>query len=150
VADRAYSDAELDTALAALSEPGRLREAQDLVARAAPALHRVLEEAIGEGGWFDSAHEQAVREAAAEADPGLRTQAVRTLIAEETRLGMFVGVTVGFELARALGHAASAPEATPHAPAPEATPHATAPEATPHATAPEATPEQSASPEQKE
>ena len=105
VADSPYTDADLDAAIAALSEPGRLRAAQDLVARAAPALHRVLDKAIDEGGWFDSAHEQALREAAAEQDPGLRMRAVGTLVAEETRLGMFVGVTVGFELARELGRA---------------------------------------------
>ncbi len=105
MADRPYTDADLDAAIAALSEPGRLRTAQDLVARAAPALHRVLDEAIDQGGWFDSAHEQALREAAGEEDPALRALAVRTLVAEETRLGMFVGVTVGFELARELGQA---------------------------------------------
>jgi hypothetical protein len=105
VADRPYTDADLDAAIAALSEPGRLRAAQDLVARAAPGLHRVLNEALDEGGWFDSAHEQALREAAGEEDPGLRARAVRTLVAEETRLGMFVGVTVGFELARELSQA---------------------------------------------
>jgi hypothetical protein len=116
VADRAFTDADLDAAIAALSEPGRLRAAQDLVARAAPALHRVLDEAIDEGGWFDSAHEQALREAASEADPGLRAQAVRTLVSEETRLGMFVGVTVGFELARELGHASPPGEPPPASP----------------------------------
>lgn len=110
--DRANTDADLDAAIAALSEPGRLRAAQELVARAAPALHRVLDQAIDEGGWFDSAREQALREAAGEQDPQLRAQAVRTLIAEETRLGMFVGVTVGFELARELGHAAGAEDKT--------------------------------------
>jgi hypothetical protein len=117
VADSPYTDADLDAAIAALSEPGRLRAAQDLVARAAPALHRVLDEAIDQGGWFDSAHEQALREAAAEEDPGLRTQAVRTLVAEETRLGMFVGVTVGFELARELGRASPRGEQQPPSPA---------------------------------
>ncbi|HEY3945756.1 MAG TPA: hypothetical protein VGL78_11050 [Solirubrobacteraceae bacterium] len=105
MADRPYTDADLDAAIAALSEPGRLRAAQDLIARAAPALHRVLDEAIDEGGWFDSAHEQALREAAGQEDPALRAQAVRMLVAEETRLGMFVGVTVGFELARELSQA---------------------------------------------
>lgn len=105
MADRSYTDADLDAAIAALSEPGRLRAAQNLVARAAPALHRVLDEAIDEGGWFDSAHEQALREAAGQEDPALRAQAVRMLVAEETRLGMFVGVTVGFELARELSQA---------------------------------------------
>ena len=70
--------------------------------RAAPQLQRVLASAIADGGWFDAAHEQAVREAAGEADADLRLRALRTLLAEETRLGMLVGVAVGFELARAL------------------------------------------------
>jgi hypothetical protein len=102
VPDRAYTDAELDAAIAAIADPGRLREAQDLVARAAPSLQRALNEALSEGGWFDQAHEQAVREAIGDANPETRARAVRTLVAEETRLGMFVGVAVGFELAREL------------------------------------------------
>lgn len=110
MADRPYTDADLDAAIAALSKPGRLRAAQDLVTRAAPALHHVLDEAIDQGGWFDSAHEQALREAAGEEDPALRALAVRALVAEETRLGMFVGVTVGFELARELSQASSLSE----------------------------------------
>ena len=110
MADRPYTDADLDAAIAALSEPGRLRAAQDLVARAAPALHRVLDEAIDQGGWFDSAHEQALREAGGEEDPALRALAIRTLVAEETRLGMFVGVTVSFELAHELSQASSPSE----------------------------------------
>jgi hypothetical protein len=100
----AYSDADLDAAIGAISDPARLREAQDLVARAAPSLQRVLDAAIAEGGWFDTAHEHAVREATGEADPQERVRAVRTLLAEETRLGMFVGVAVGFELARTLSN----------------------------------------------
>jgi len=99
---RAHTDAELDAAIAQLSEPGRLREAQELVARAAPSLQRVLAAAITEGGWFDAAHEQAVREASGETDDEVRLRAVRTLLAEETRLGMLVGVAVGFELSRSL------------------------------------------------
>ena len=113
VVDRAPTDAELEAAIAALSQPGRLQAAQELVARAAPALHGVLKEAIGQGGWFDTAHEQAIREATAGDDPGARAQAVHTLIAEETQLGMFVGVTVGFELARELGYAAHEPASEP-------------------------------------
>ncbi|MHB1569730.1 MAG: hypothetical protein ACYC0H_11045 [Solirubrobacteraceae bacterium] len=99
---RAHTDAELDAAVAQLTEPGRLREAQDLVARAAPALQRVLASAIAEGGWFDAAHEQAVGEASREADEQARLRAIKTLLAEETRLGMLVGVAVGFELSRSL------------------------------------------------
>jgi len=102
VPDRAYTDAELDAALDALSEPQRMRAAQDLVMRAAPGLQRVLAAALQEGGWFDGAHEEAVREATGADDQHERMAAVKTLLAEETRLGMLVGVAVGFELARAL------------------------------------------------
>jgi hypothetical protein len=97
-----YSDAALDAAIDAISDPARLRDAQDLVARAAPGLQKVLDAALAEGGWFDTAHEQAVREATSTEDPHDRIAAVRTLLAEETRLGMFVGVAVGFELSRTL------------------------------------------------
>jgi hypothetical protein len=102
VPDREYTDAELDTAIAELADPTRLRAAQDVVMRAAPSLQRVLAEAMAEGGWFDAAHEQALREASSVEDPHERLRSVKTLLAEETRLGMLVGVAVGFELSRAL------------------------------------------------
>ncbi len=102
MADRPYNDADLDAAIAAISEPGRLRAAEELVAQAAPSLQRLLDYAVHEGGWFDDAHRQAVTEAAGGADPGERVRAVQMLIADEMRLGMFVGVAVGFELAREL------------------------------------------------
>jgi len=102
VAERAFSDAELDAALAALLDGERLRAAQELVARAAPQLARVLEEALSAGGWFGDAHERSVRAVAGEEDPARREEAIGTLVAEETRLGMLVGVAVGFELARTL------------------------------------------------
>jgi anti-sigma factor RsiW len=100
--EHAYTDAEIDAALAELSDEGRLREAQRLVARAAPQLHRVLDAALAAGGWFGETHEQAVATAAGVEDSAGRRQAVGTLVAEETRLGMLVGVAVGFELARTL------------------------------------------------
>lgn len=102
-----YSDAELDVAIAELRDPARLRDAQDIVMRAAPSLQRVLAAAIEEGGWFDAAHQQAVREAAVHEDAETRLRAMQTLISEETRLGMLVGVAVGFELSRALDRAQS-------------------------------------------
>ncbi len=117
MAERPYTDAEIDAAIAALSEPGRLRAAQELLAQVAPRMHRILDDAISEGGWFDQAHDQAVREAAGGDDPGARADAVRTLVAEETRLGMFVGAAVGFELARELGYASEPPD-RPQASAP--------------------------------
>jgi hypothetical protein len=102
LAERPYTDAELDAAVAALADLTRLRDAQDVVMRTAPALQRVLGQALHEGGWFDSGHEQAVREAAGREDPDARLRELRTLLAEETRLGMLVGVAIGFELAREL------------------------------------------------
>ena len=113
VPERTYTDAELDAAIEQLNDPDRMREGQDLVMRAAPSLQRVLASAIAEGGWFDSAHAQAVREAADESDPDARLLAIRTLLAEETRLGMLVGVAVGFELARTLDAADVAPAPDP-------------------------------------
>jgi hypothetical protein len=113
VADRAYTDAELDAAIAAISDPARLREAQEVVTRRAPALQRVLGVALDEGGWFEPGHEQAVRDAAGRDDPGDRVREVRTLLAEETRLGMLVGVAIGFELARELGAQQTTPSHTP-------------------------------------
>jgi hypothetical protein len=107
VPDRAYTDDEVEAAIAALTDAERLRAAQDMVARSAPGLQRALNEALFEGGWFDQSHEQAVREAANEPDTELRALAVRTLVAEETRLAMLVGVAIGFELARELGAADS-------------------------------------------
>jgi hypothetical protein len=111
VSDRPYTDAELDAAVAALSDPARLSEAQELVMRTAPALQRVLATALEEGGWFDLGHDQAVREAATREDPSDRVREVRTLVAEETRIGMLVGVAIGFELARELAQTSGAPGA---------------------------------------
>jgi hypothetical protein len=109
VPDRAYTDADLDAAISAITDPGRLQDAQDLVMRVAPSLQNVLASALDEGGWFDSGHEQAIREAVVQDDPHDRTRVVQSLLAEETRLGMLVGVAVGFELARELGRRAPGP-----------------------------------------
>ncbi len=108
--EREYSDAEIDAAVSALTDADRLRVAQDLVTRAAPGLQRVLNKALEEGGWFGELHEQAVREAAGASETADRERAVRTLVADETRLGMLVGVAVGFELARVLTSRASTTE----------------------------------------
>jgi hypothetical protein len=102
VTARDPTDAELEAAISAIGDPERLRQAQDIVARAAPGLQRVLDAAIAEGGWFDAGHDQAVREAVGYEDPYTRARAVHTLMSEETRLGMLVGVAVGFELLREL------------------------------------------------
>jgi cell fate (sporulation/competence/biofilm development) regulator YlbF (YheA/YmcA/DUF963 family) len=96
---RVYSDEELDAAIEALGERERLREAESVVNAAAPKLQRVLVEAMQAGGWFDEAHEGQVRKATSASDEGERLTAVRTLLAEEARMGMLVGVAVGWALA---------------------------------------------------
>jgi hypothetical protein len=99
--DRSYTAEEVDAALAALVEPGRLTHAQDVVVHAAPALQRILAEALAEGGWFGEAHDAEINRVAG-VEEQERAVAVSTLVAEQTRLGMFVGVAVGFELAQEL------------------------------------------------
>jgi hypothetical protein len=99
---RAHSDAEIDAAIEALSEPGRLDEAQRLVAARAPQLQRILDQALEAADWFGSAHQAEVLKATGRPDPDERLNAVRTLIAEETRVSMLVGVAVGYELAQML------------------------------------------------
>ncbi|HST55094.1 MAG TPA: hypothetical protein VLJ42_04250 [Solirubrobacteraceae bacterium] len=100
--DTAYTAAEVDAAIAALGDPERVAHAQEVVTHAAPSLQRVLAQALQEGGWFGSAHDAEVKRVADEPDASERVAAVGTLVAEQTRLGMFVGVAVGFELAHEL------------------------------------------------
>lgn len=100
--NRSYTAVEVDAALATLVEPGRLNHAQDVVTHAAPTLQRVLASALAEGGWFGEAHQAAIDRVAGESDEAQRATAISTLIADQTRLGMFVGVAVGFELAHEL------------------------------------------------
>jgi hypothetical protein len=101
-ARRAYTDAEVEAAVQALSEPGRLEQAQRVVAASAPALQRIFNLALAEAEWFGPAEQSGVRDAAAVEDPDARLNAVRTLLAEETRLSMLIGVAVGYELAHEL------------------------------------------------
>jgi hypothetical protein len=101
VPERQFTDAEIDAALEALSDPKRFDEAEARVAEIAPQLQHILATALHSGGWFE-AHESEVAKALRSDDPQERLTAVRTLLAEETRLGMLVGVAVGWELAREL------------------------------------------------
>ena len=96
------TEAEVEAALAALAEPGRFRAAEQRVARHVPELQRILGQALEQGGWFDEAHESQLRRVASAASDEERIARLRTLLAEETRLGMLVGVAVGWELGREL------------------------------------------------
>lgn len=97
-----YTDEQIDAAVEAISDPERFKETERAVARAAPQLQRVLAEALGAGGWFGESHEAEVLKAATAPDEQVRLAAVRTLLAEETRIGMMVGVAVGWALAEEL------------------------------------------------
>jgi hypothetical protein len=77
---------EFEAAIERLLDPERFSEAERVVAQAAPQLQKVLAAALAEGGWFGEPH------------PDERLAAVRALLAEEARMGMMVGVAVGWAL----------------------------------------------------
>jgi hypothetical protein len=97
-----FTDDQLEAAVRALSDPERFAGAERTLSVLAPQLQRVLAHALGEGGWFGDAHRSAVRSALADPNESLRAERIETLLAEETRMGMLVGVAVGWELAREL------------------------------------------------
>ena len=99
---RAYTEAEVEAAVQALTDPEQLDQAQRIVAANAPTLQRILNIALNEADWFGSAHHAQVLEAAGKADIEERLQAVQTLLAEEIRVTMMIGAAVGFELAHQL------------------------------------------------
>ena len=99
---RSYTASEVDAAVARLEDPERLAHASQIVTHAAPSLARVLDQALVAGGWFGEAHEELVQRASGEDDAVERLAAVRALVDEQTRVGMLVGVAVGFQLANEL------------------------------------------------
>jgi anti-sigma factor RsiW len=101
-AQETYTAEEVDAAVQALSDPDRFGHAQEVVTHAAPGLQRVLGSALEAGGWFGEAHEAQLTQVSGTEDPTERARAIHALVAEETRLAMLVGVSVGFELAREL------------------------------------------------
>jgi hypothetical protein len=96
------SDEQVEAAVRALSDPERFAGAERLVSEAAPQLQRILATALEEGGWFGTAHQAEVRSAASDPDERARVTRIETLLAEETRMGMLVGVAVGWQLANEL------------------------------------------------
>jgi hypothetical protein len=94
----ASEDERLEAAIERLMDAERFAEAERIVARAAPQLQRVLAAALAEGGWFGESHDAETLKAATVPDPDQRLAAVRALLAEEARMGMMVGVAVGWAL----------------------------------------------------
>ena len=99
--ERQFTEAELHAALEQLT-PERFQEWEARISRMAPQLHRTIVQILAEGGWFDEQHDAAVLKASTTPDEDERLRAVKTLVAEEARTVMFVGVAVGWELAREL------------------------------------------------
>jgi hypothetical protein len=91
-------ESELEAAIERLLDPERFSTAERVVAQAAPQLQKVLASALAEGGWFGEPHEAEALRAATVPDPDERIAAVRALLAEEARMGMMVGVAVGWAL----------------------------------------------------
>jgi hypothetical protein len=91
-------DEQLEAAIERLVDAERFAEAERVVARAAPQLQKVLAAALAEGGWFGEPHDAETLKAATAPDPDERISAVRSLLAEEARMGMMVGVAVGWAL----------------------------------------------------
>ena len=88
----------LRAAIERLTDAGRFSEAETVVARAAPELQKVLASALAEGGWFGESHDAEALRVATVPDPDERIAALRSLLAEEARMGMMVGVAVGWAL----------------------------------------------------
>jgi hypothetical protein len=108
MSERRFTAEDVDAAVAAIQDdPARFAHAQEVVGHAAPGLQRILGEALHAGGWFDQAHDAQVARTATIDDPDERSAAIRTLVAEETRIGMLVGVAVGLELGRELDKGAT-------------------------------------------
>lgn len=95
-------ESEFEAAIDRLLDPERFTEAERMVAKAAPQLQKVLSAALAEGGWFGEPHEAETLRAATVPDPDERIAAVRALLAEEARMGMMVGVAVGWALNEAM------------------------------------------------
>jgi hypothetical protein len=103
-------DERLEAAIERLADAERFAEAEAMVVRAAPQLQRLLAAALAEGGWFGESHEAETLKAATVPDSEQRIAAVRTLLAEEARMGMMVGVAVGWALREELPESEDPPK----------------------------------------
>jgi hypothetical protein len=99
---RTFTDAEIEDAISALNEPGRLDEAQRIVEQTAPALKQILSKTLAAAEWFGSARNAELRSAVQRENQEERLAAVSALCNEEINLGMLVGVAIGFELSTVL------------------------------------------------
>lgn len=93
---------ELEAVISELGDGAGLDAIETRLAAVAPQLEAILDDALRAGGWFDEAHESLVQKTATQPDPAERIEALRNFVLEQTRLGMLVGVAVGWEIAERL------------------------------------------------
>lgn len=93
---------QLDAIIQELAEPHGFDAIEDRLAGVAPQLQKLLDGALSEGGWFDDAHEAMVLKTATNPDQEARIAELRNFVLEQTRIGMLVGVAVGWEIAERL------------------------------------------------
>lgn len=92
------SDVRLREAIERIRSGDGLAEAERVIASVAPELRTLLAEALDSGGWFGEPHEAETLKVATMPDEQARIEALRSLLAEETNIGMLVGVAVGWAL----------------------------------------------------
>jgi hypothetical protein len=107
---RSYTAEQVEKALEEISDPEHFKDLEGAVAAAAPSLQTILARALEAGGWFGDSHEAEVLKAATTPDAEARLVAVRTLLAEEARMGMMVGAAVGWALAEQLAKTDTNPD----------------------------------------
>lgn len=89
---------QLKAAIERIRTGDALADAERVIASVAPELRTLLAEALDSGGWFGEPHEAETLKVATMPDEQARIEAVRALLAEETNIGMLVGVAVGWAL----------------------------------------------------
>jgi hypothetical protein len=92
------SDDLLRAAIERIRSGESLAEAERAIASVAPELRTLLAEALDSGGWFGEPHEAETLKVATMPDEQARIEALRSLLTEETNIGMLVGVAVGWAL----------------------------------------------------
>ena len=97
------NQAELEAIIDQLAEPHGFDAIEKRLEGVAPQLQKLLDGALSEGGWFDDAHEGMVLKIATTPDEDARIAELRNFVLEQTRIGMLVGVAVGWEIAERLG-----------------------------------------------
>jgi glucuronate isomerase len=100
--EREYDRTQIEAVLERLGEDAGLDAIERRLAEIAPQLQTLLDAALSAGGWFDEAHEALVLKTATNPDVDARIAELRNFVLEQTRLGMLVGVAVGWELADGL------------------------------------------------